>query len=156
MELKDIFNSVLSKITKPVSQERLEYLLIEAGVDRDISRAEFKEIMESFGFIKKQMKRYGLRKMHWYKEGQIESVFLQKIKLGKWLNARCEGKTQIAFSELSKEMVQNGWDSAVYQSFFYTPSGHDIIRNGWKLDMVDRVKTYRKINTENSTNDTDI
>lgn len=149
-EIKTIFEGVTEKLTKPIPGIDLEFLLIEKGLTVGLTNKEIKKYMTGCGFVKKQVMKHGVRSLMWVKPETHENSLQKSIRFASFIRKFTEGKTEIPFPELLEAMREAGFDSDLWNKFFYVDDGIQRVYNGWVLTRKDgeKVKVYKKVKEE--------
>lgn len=147
--MQEIFKKVTEQISKPITQDELDYMLIENGLEIGLRKKDLTEQMGKCDFYRRQIMVNGERGMYWTRGGKVETKLDKKIRYVNFMTAFLADKTEVDYKTLVDTLRDNGFDADVWNGYFF--AGEGIKRNwrGWILTDVDGVKVYKKVEVKN-------
>jgi hypothetical protein len=145
--LRDILENVAAQIKQPISQDELEFLLIQNGLDYELKKGELKRQLGFVGVIKKLIMIKGIREYYWT-TGNGQSQMSRKIEFYKFLESFLADKNEINARDLAQATRDNNFNPEYLQRLYFHDGGVERNWNGWKLVRRDGEKYYKKL--ENS------
>ena len=150
-ELKEIFEKTLANISKPMSQDDIEFLLIDNGLETDLKKGVFAEFMNNCGFVKKQVMKDKVRELRWLKNGVNNSTEISKKR--SFLNFMREflkDKEIVEMKDINAALLNNGLDIALLNPHLFESDGLNRFWNGWKVVRLDGRNVYKKLTPKQS------
>ena len=156
-ELKDIFEKTVQQFNNPISQDDLEFSLIENGLETVLKPIEISRFMSLVNYKKKQIMVDGERDRLWVNNNIHEPFLSKKIRLSKWLKEFLADKNEVSVFEIKDLCHKQGieWD-VLSKHFYYTDdarSGMARKWQGWIITGKDRDKIYKKVEVKELEND---
>lgn len=142
--LDEIFKKTAEKITKPIKQDDLEFLLIDNGLQHDLKKGMIKKLLAEQGIIRKLIMVSGIREYYWT-SGNGETQMSTRIRFYKFLEAYLKDKTEVSGAELNQAVKDADFDLQLLQKHFYWEGGNERKWRGWLLIKRDGARFYKNV-----------
>lgn len=153
-EIKEIFEKALASINKPMSQDDIEFLLVDNGLSTDLKKIEFTEFMNNCGFVKKQVMKDKVRELRWLKNGfNINTAITTKRSFLNFMREYLKDKDVVSLKEVSSEAQNNGFTFELVNAHFFDSNGLNRFWNGWQVVRKDGSNVYKKLTPKPSQTD---
>ena len=145
-ELKAIFEKTLANISKPMSQDDIEFLLIDNGMVTDLKKGVFTDFMNQCGFVKKQVMKQKVRELRWLRNGvNVSTAITTKRSFLNFMREYLKDKEIASLKEISSEAQNNGFSFELINAHFFDSNGLNRFWCGWQVVRKDGHNVYKKL-----------